>query len=87
MKKDWQAFGFGLGLGLFVFILGAGLLSADYQCRKLSFGDSTPIVRVDREEGRSQLVVNAFGHESAWDVTGLSRAWDAVCDFSCIPHK
>lgn len=87
MRKDWRAFGFGLGLGLFVFILGVGLLVADYQGRKLSFGDATPVVRVEQEEERSRLVVKAFGRESDWDVTGLSRAWDMICDFGCIPHK
>ena len=87
MKKDWRALGIGLGLGLFVFLLGAGLLAVDYQGRKLSFGDSTPLAQVDRHGGATELTVKAFGHEKAWDMTELSRIWEMICEFSCIPHK
>ncbi|MCI9552619.1 hypothetical protein [Acutalibacter intestini] len=87
MKRNWRAFGLGLGLGLFVFILAGGLLTVDYQGRKMSFGDSTPLARVERQEGRSQLTVKAFGTERSWDVTGLDEAWDFFCDFNCIPRQ
>lgn len=87
MRRKWRPFWLGFGFGMFVFITGAGLLAVDYQGRKLSFGDDTPIMQVDRTEYRTELTVKAFGHRDTWDVTGLDRAWEFVCDFGCIPHK
>lgn len=87
MKRDWRPFWLGLGLGMFVFITSAGLLAVDYQGRKLSFGDSTPLAKVDRLGSRTELTVKAFGREACWDVTGLDEVWRFICDFSCIPHK
>ncbi len=86
MKRDWRAFGFGLGLGLFVFITGGGLLAVDYQGRKMSFGDDTPVAQVVERDGRARLTVKAFGREQSWDVTELEEAWDLIRDFTCIPH-
>lgn len=86
MKKDWRAFGFGLGIGLFVFLTTAGLLAVDYQGRKMSFGDDTPVARVEERDGRARLTVKAFGREESWDVTELDKMWDMVRDFGCIPH-
>lgn len=86
MKKDWRAFGFGLGIGLFVFLTAAGLLVVDYQGRKMSFGDDTPLARVEEHDGRARLTVKAFGQEESWDVTELEEIWDMVRDFGCIPH-
>ncbi len=86
MKRDWRAFGFGLGLGLFVFITGGGLLAVDYQGRKMSFGDDTPVAQVVERDGRARLTVKAFGREQSWDVTELDEAWDLIRDFGCIPH-
>ena len=87
MKRDWRAFGFGLGLGLFVFITGGGLLAVDSQGRKLSFGDDTPVAKVERTAYGTELKVKAFGRKGTWDVTGLDRAWEFICDFGCIPHE
>lgn len=86
MKSDWRAFGLGLGIGLFVFLTGFGLLAVDYQGRKMSFGDSTPLAGLRYQDGAALLTVKAFGLERTWDVTGLERAWQFFCDFNCIPH-
>lgn len=87
IKRDWKPFWLGFGIGLFVFLTGTGLLMVDYEGRKLSFGDDTPIARVDRKTYRTELTVRAFGHKETWDVTGLDKAWCFLCDFACLPHK
>lgn len=87
MKKDRRPFWFGLGLGLFVFMTGAGLLAVDYQGRKLSFGDATPLVRVDRQPSRTQLTVKAFGQEKTWDVTRADQALEFLGEFFCLPPR
>ncbi len=86
MKKDTRPFWFGLGIGMFVFLTTAGLLAVDYQGRKLSFGDTTPLAQLDRLPSRTQLTVKAFGREESWDITPLDKFWNFLCDFSCLPH-
>lgn len=87
MKRDWRPFWFGFGLGMFVFLTGVGLLAVDYEGRKLSFGDETPVAHVERSAQRTELTVRAFGHRKTWDVTGLDQAWCFLCDFGCLPHQ
>lgn len=86
-RKERRAFWFGLGIGLFVFITAAGLLVVDYQGRKLSFGDSTPPVSLDRQSDPPRLRVKAFGVEESWDASKIKEAMDFLCDFGCLPHK
>ncbi|RKJ39974.1 hypothetical protein D7X94_10125 [Acutalibacter sp. 1XD8-33] len=87
MKRDRRPFWLGFGLGLFVFLTGAGFLAVDYQGRKLSFGDSDPLAKVDRLGPHTELTVKAFGREKSWDITRLDKAWEFLCDFGCIPHE
>lgn len=86
-RKERRAFWFGLGIGLFMFITAAGLLVVDYQGRKLSFGDSTPPVSLDRQSDPPRLRVKAFGVEESWDASKIKEAMDFLCDFGCLPHK
>lgn len=86
MKRNTQFFLLGLGLGLFVLLTAAGVLTVDYQGRKLSFGDAVPLARVEKSPSRVELTVKAFGRERSWDVTGLERAWRFILDFGCIPQ-
>lgn len=86
MRRDTRPFWFGLGIGLFVFLTIAGLLTVDYQGRKLSFGDSTPLAQVERSPEHTQLSVKAFGHEGSWDITKLDQIWEFLCEFGCLPH-
>lgn len=76
----------GFGIGMFVFLTSVGLLTVDYEGRRLSFGDDTPIAQVEKGPYRTELTVKAFGHRRTWDVTELDRAWGFLCDFMCIPH-
>ena len=86
-RKNRRTFWFTLGLSLFLFLTGAGFLTVDYQGRKLSFGDSTPPLYVDRlSDGRAELELKAFGVEKSWDVTKIDEFVDFLCDFGCIPH-
>lgn len=86
-REERRAFWFALGVGLFVFITAAGFLTVDYQGRKLSFGDSTPPVSLDRQSSPPALHVKVFGVEGTFDASGIDRAMDFICDFGCIPHK
>lgn len=86
-RKERRAFWFGLGIGLFVFITAAGLLVVDYQGRKLSFGDNTPPISLDRQSDPPRLRVKAFGVEESWDASKIKEAMDFLCDFGCLPHK
>ncbi len=86
-REERRAFWFSLALSLFVFMTAAGLLVVDYQGRKLSFGDSTPPVALDRQSDPPKLHIKAFGIEEDIDATGLDSAIDFLCDFGCIPHK
>lgn len=86
-REERRAFWFSWALSLFVFMTAAGLLAVDYQGRKLSFGDSTPPVSLDRQAQPPQLRIKAFGLEESFDAAGLDSAIDLLCDFGCIPHK
>ena len=85
MKEEKRCFWLGLGLGLFILLTTAGLFTVDYQGRKLSFGDSTPLAQVERSASRAQLTVKALGQKRTWDVTALDKAWRFILDFSCMP--
>ena len=87
VRQEWRSFWLGFGIGMFVLITGLGLLKVDYEGRKLSFGDDTPVAEVERTAYSTELKVKAFGRKGTWDVTGLDRAWEFICDFGCIPHE
>ena len=77
-----------LGISLFLFITAVGFVVVDYQGRRLSFGDEQPPFQVEQlPNGKACLQVKLFGLNASWDVTSASRAWEAICDFCCIPHK
>ena len=83
-----HTFALSLALSLFVFLTLAGCAIVDAQGRRLSFGDEQPPFQVEQlSNGKASLGARRFGRDAAWDATSASRAWDAVCDFCCIPHK
>ena len=86
MKQNTRFFWLGLGLGLFVLLTTAGILTVDYQGRRLSFGDAIPLARVEKSPNRVELTVKAFGQERTWDVTRLERVWQFILEFGCIPQ-
>lgn len=85
-RGERRAFWFALGVGLFVFLTLAGLLTVDYRGRRLSFGDSTPPVSLDRQCDPPRLHVKALGIDGDFDGTRLRDAVDFLCDFGCLPH-
>ena len=83
-----HTFALSLALSLFVFLTLAGCAIVDAQGRRLSFGDEQPPFQVEQlSNGKACLQVKLFGLNASWDVTSASRAWEAICDFCCIPHK
>lgn len=87
-KKSRRAFWLSLGVSLFLFLTAAGLFMVDYQGRKLSFGDNTPPMRVDRHpDGGAELEIKAFGMEKSVDITEIDEFFHFLCDFGCIPHS
>ena len=83
-----RAFFLALGISLFLFITAVGFVVVDYQGRRLSFGDEQPPFQVEQlSNGKACLRVKLFGLNASWDVTSANRAWEAICDFCCIPHK
>ncbi len=86
-RGERRAFWVSLALGLCVFMMAAGFLVVDYQGRRLSFGDSTPPISLDRQSDPPRLHIKAFGMEESFDASGIDAALDFFCDFGCIPHK
>ena len=87
-KKKRQPFYFSLGLSLFLLLTTAGLLTVDYQGRRLSFGDTDlPLQTAQRPGGRTALQIKAMGAEGEIDITGLEKIYHFLLDFSCIPHR
>ena len=79
-----HTFALSLALSLFVFLTLAGCAIVDAQGRRLSFGDEQPPFQVEQlSNGKACLRVKLFGLDAA----SASRAWEAICDFCCIPHK
>lgn len=86
-KKNRQTFLFSLGISLFLFLTAAGIVTVDYQGRRLSFGDDAlPFQTVDLPGDRTALEIRLLGWEGSADVTQLRKIWDLFLDFSCIPH-
>lgn len=87
-KKNRRIFWLSMGFSLFVLLTLTGFVAVDYQGRRLSFGDSTPPVHVDRlENGEARLEIKAFGMEKSWDFTKVDEFFDFLCEFGCIPHN
>lgn len=83
-----RAFLCSLGVTLSLLILGAGIVTVDYQGRRLSFGDADPPVAVlDKPGGGAELEIKLLGMEKQVDITELDEFWDFLRDFGCIPHK
>lgn len=85
-RPERRTFWFSLAVALFVFITAAGLITVDYQGRKLSFGDTAPPFALDRQ-GTPTLHVKTMGVDTTLDATGLERLLDFFCDFACLPHR
>lgn len=89
MKKEGRrSFWISLGVSLFLLLTAAGLITVDYQGRRLSFGDDDPPFRaVDMPGGRTELEIKVLGLEKRVDITEIDKFWNLFLDFSCIPHS
>ena len=87
-RKRKQPFYFSLGFSLFLLLTAAGLLTVDYQGRRLSFGDSDlPFQTTALPNGRTALQIKVLGAEGEIDITELEKIYHFLLDFSCIPHR
>ena len=87
-RKKRQPFLFSLGISLFLLLTAAGLLTVDYQGRRLSFGDDDlPFQKTPLPGGRTALQIKVMGTEEKIDITELEKIYHFLLDFSCIPHR
>ena len=87
-RKKSQTFLFSLGISLFLFLTAAGLLTVDYQGRRLSFGDDDlPFQKTALPNGGTALQIKLLGAEEQFDITPLENFYKFLLDFSCIPHR
>ncbi|WP_322180261.1 hypothetical protein [Neglectibacter caecimuris] len=87
-KKSRQPFLYSLGFSLFLLLTVAGLLTVDYQGRRLSFGDSDlPFEKQDLPGGKTELQIKLLGLEKRVNITEIDKFYNFLLDFSCIPHS
>ena len=87
-KKSRQPFLYSLGFSLFLLLTVAGLLTVDYQGRRLSFGDSDlPFEKQDLPGGKTELQLKLLGLEKRVNITEIDKFYNFLLDFSCIPHS
>jgi len=87
-KKDKKSFAMAFSITFCMLLLCIGLLLVDYQGRKLSFGDDSPVFQVtEYSDGTSNLLVNAFGEIKEYEITKLREIYNKILDFCCIPHN
>lgn len=87
-RAERRVFLCSLGVTLCVLILVLGLITVDYQGRRLSFGEALPpLEKVNVPGGGTELALRVFGFEKHVDITWLEKFWDFFLDFSCIPHR
>ena len=87
-KKSRQPFLYSLGFSLFLLLTVAGLLTVDYQGRRLSFGDSDlPSEKQDLPGGKTELQIKLLGLEKRVNITEIDKFYNFLLDFSCIPHN
>lgn len=87
-KKDKKSFWLAFTLTFCTLVLCAGILLVDYNGRKLSFGDDSPVFRVtEYADGTANLLVNAFGEIKEYEITKIREIYVKILDFCCIPHN
>ena len=87
-RAERRVFLCSLGVTLCILILVIGLITVDYQGRRLSFGDTAPpLEKTVAPDGGAWLAVRAFGLEGQLNITWLEKFWNFFLDFSCIPHR
>ena len=63
-----------------------GALIVDFNGRRMSLNDSSPIIAVtEQEDGSDIMSINAFGYKNSFEVTRLMEYWEKFKDFCCIP--
>lgn len=87
-RKKRQPFLLSLGISLFLLLTVAGIVTVDYQGRRLSFGDNDmPFQKIEVGNGKTELQIKLLGVEKRVDITEIDNFFDFLLDFSCIPHS
>ncbi len=63
-KRSMRLFLCSMTVSLYLFVLLGGVLTAEYNTRRVSFGDTVPIAQYDQQEQRLKFCV--FG--AGWDI-------------------
>lgn len=76
------------GLAAAGLLLVVGLITTDYRCRRMSFGETAlPVSVTMPEPEKTALRLRFFQVDLQADITPLKKFFDFCCDFCCIPHK
>lgn len=79
---------FSLSITLILVVFLGGMMIADYRCRSAAFGDTAMPLSVERlDNGKAMLNIHTMGIDSQLDVTAGAKAWEAFCEFICLPVK
>lgn len=70
-----------------VIFVTAAVLTVDYNCRAVSFGDTTPLVEISRSQGSTYLEIDMLGINDKRDITAAAQIWGKFCDMICFPHS
>lgn len=71
---------------LIIFMSGA-MLAVDYNCRSVSFGDTSPLLAVKEISDSTYLEINMMGINKTDDVSAAAKLWKDFCDLICFPHS
>lgn len=89
-KKDnrrKRIFGISFITAFCTILLVLGVVSADFESRKMGFGDKTPPLSVMEDSEEVILRIYSLGIDKELDVTFPAKLWKNFLEFVCVPTK
>lgn len=68
-------------------LLVLGVVRADFESRKMGFGDKTPPLSVSEDGEEVMLRVYSLGIDKEIDVSFGAKIWKNILEFFCAPSK